>query len=135
MGGVMKNSVDGHEAQALSPWQLVVRSPHYVRDDNLLLYLPATCHCEPCKGEAIYLLTKLVLDYFATLVMTKNQDGRVVLKDSSPWQAVLFRADNPYCPGRGNFNRLLTHGDGPNIKPSILFTILFFLAILFDFAY
>mgnify|MGYP006373748613 CR=1 FL=1 len=43
-----------------SPWQLVVRSPHCVRDDNLFLHLPATCHCEPQRGEAISLQATLV---------------------------------------------------------------------------
>ena len=46
---------------------LASRSPHCVRDDNLFVHLPhAICHCEPCKGEAIY-LPKMV---------TRHKDSR-----------------------------------------------------------
>ena len=58
---------------------LANRSPHYVRDDNPNLVI---AKLEKLKQSPYN--QHLFWDYFATLVMTKKQDGHVVLKDSSP---------------------------------------------------
>ena len=49
---------------------LASRSPHYVRDDN-----PELVTREPCKGEVIYLLAKLILSLLRYARNDKSQDS------------------------------------------------------------
>ena len=67
-----------------SPWQLVVRSPHCVRDDNPEL-ARESCHCEAWKAEAISLQTTFVFGLLRYARNDKSQDGREA-QGLSPWQ-------------------------------------------------